>query len=277
MPKKAKIFKEKEIPGGAGSEDALKKAALGEMLKQGVLAFLCPNFRGHPPPLRNGTDIAYLIAISLISLEGLPVKKYLAFIFFVGTVLAPWACNRHVAVPTVPQPTATPTATSTPTVNLTPVCGMGLVSLPPLTFYIYASVPNPLRTLADWQTFCEAGGYGPSNIPAPPVDFSTQMIFFTGTPVCAPYISSICNVCEGPTQTVVTVNQRTLWYQCYVYTPYYASLSACSAPQYDQPVSWNVTNGFGCQNGVWIQSTPIWTQVVIPPAPIPTVTPTATP
>jgi hypothetical protein len=130
------------------------------------------------------------------------VKKYIILIFLFVAALAPLACKGHgpVSPKSGDDDGSTVTNTPTPTVANTPTtgCGMAPVTLPapvvPVTIsgVVYpfqppaASSPatifsSPLfnwpssgyviRNLSDWQAF-----YGTSTTPAPPVNFSTQMI-----------------------------------------------------------------------------------------------------
>jgi len=98
-------------------------------------------------------------------------------------------CNRTYSPSAPAHPTPTPTATLTVTPTITPTyvstpgCGFTLLTIPtPVTAPVdttpsYA-VPGPVpgvdyvvRNLSDWQNY-----FGSTAAPAPPVDFSSQMI-----------------------------------------------------------------------------------------------------
>lgn len=142
------------------------------------------------------------------------MKKGLALLLLGLCCLAPLACrNKPITLPPV---SITPTFTSTPTIISTPGCGYTLVTVPtPVTppvpvFYGDLQVGNPvpgtnfvIRNLSDWQNYC-----APASVPAPPVNFASQMILINVqavyVPSYPPYGTEPVSVCW--TNTEVTVS-----------------------------------------------------------------------
>jgi len=169
------------------------------------------------------------------------MKKYLMGSLFIILILAPWACRRPFPVgPTFPGTVSTPT----PTTITTPVCGFTTYNLG--TIALNAS-PTVIRSSADWQAFNSypTGLIFPTPvmtpvIPAPPVDFATQMLIVMISPVCPTSSLVVTNVCEGPSQITVSATNTQACFICNLGTSWgYAS--ALAVPQSNLPIVWNIT------------------------------------
>jgi hypothetical protein len=156
------------------------------------------------------------------------MKKSLISLFLIVLCLAPWACTRSYLLGPVsglsptntptPTLTSTPTATSTATIVSTPGCGFTVITIPTPVIPLVSSseaglgIGNPvpgtdyvIRSLSDWQNY-----YGSTSAPAPPVNFSTQMILINvqaytfaepipGSPGFGTYPSKVCWTTSGMT------------------------------------------------------------------------------
>jgi hypothetical protein len=146
------------------------------------------------------------------------MKNILIKTLFIVMCAVPWACNRHNPVGPVPPippavtPTPTVTVTSTPMNNPTPGCGFTAIQIPSpvitptaYTFY-YPGIGNPvpgnkyvIRSLSDWQNY-----YGGTSLPAPSVNFASQMILINLQNYTAGYSTSPISVCWTSTQVTVS-------------------------------------------------------------------------
>ncbi|HJT24470.1 MAG TPA: hypothetical protein VJ873_07820 [bacterium] len=184
------------------------------------------------------------------------MKKFGVLFLFAILALAPWACQQPIILsPTVPS------LTPTPTVNLTPVCGFTTISLGEKTGL---GAPSVIRTLSDWNTFFSLPGpilylATPTVtpvVPTPPVDFSTQMlIVYSNAIICPNSILQVNDVCEGPSQIIVSANNVWVCPVCFAASPY-RNFSALAVPQSNLPIVWNVTQ--------------VPCQLIYPPTPTPT-------
>ncbi|HEV2355503.1 MAG TPA: hypothetical protein VGR89_14740 [Puia sp.] len=181
------------------------------------------------------------------------MKKTGAVLVFLTLSLAPWACQQPITLG--PQ---TPFQTPTPTAITTPVCGFTLISLGNRALN---AGPSVIRSLADWQTFCSyPTGTIPLTpnptpvIPAPPVDFSSQMLIVYVTPVCPWTTLQVTNVCEGPFQITVSANNVHACFNCNMGATW-GSFSGIVVPQSGLPVTWVLTQ-VPCQMGVTPTATP---------------------
>jgi hypothetical protein len=176
------------------------------------------------------------------------MKKILIGSLFIVLCLAPLACIQHF--PVGPAPNLPPT--STPTPNLTPVCGFTTYSLG--TIALDAS-PNVIRSVTDWQTF---NSYPTGMlsltptvtpvIPAPPVNFATQMLIVMIVPVCASSNLTVTNVCEGPNQITISANNVQACAICNVGASW-GFAAGIAVPQSSLPIVWNI-NQIPCVMGV---------------------------
>jgi len=128
-------------------------------------------------------------------------KTLLVLLMAMPLFLAPWACRRPVNIGPIPTPTPTLTPITTPLCGFTPI-ELGERS-------VYAG-PNVIRSYSDWRTFCSypvglllTTPTVTPTIPAPPVDFSKQMIIVYMDVGCPPPVYTVNDVCEGPTQITV--------------------------------------------------------------------------
>lgn len=104
-----------------------------------------------------------------------------------------------------------------------------------------------LRSLADWQAYYETWD-SPSNVPAPPVDFTSQMLIVYGVNTsCDMTVYSVSSVCEGPDQVTisVTVTDSITCYECYAISHTYLPL-AVAVPQSNLPVVMDTTFVWPC-------------------------------
>jgi len=211
------------------------------------------------------------------------MKKFIINSVFIVLGLAPWACNRQY--PLAPAPAFTPTFTLTPTSTFTalPTKTSTPTSTPTATA---TSVCQPVHTtpvivgpvnqemggttalyqsLAQWQV----GG-----LPAPPVDFSTQMVILIVPPSCNNPVSSVAvtGICEDSNQ--ITISGIKSPY-CGSVCSYYMSGQTTMAygialPQSNLPVVWNITNvACGQQTPVVWYATPVPSFVPVFATPIP--------
>jgi hypothetical protein len=182
------------------------------------------------------------------------MKKQTAHAFLILLFLTslPLACKRPW--PVMPNPGPAPTIT--PTINMTPVCGFTQISLG--THSLKAG-PSVIRSLADWQTFCSYGMGTltltpvptPTSFPAPPVDFSTQMMIVYVTTICPTFTYAFTSVCEGPTQITVTGNYVDACLFCNVGASW-GTFTALVVPQSSLPV----VNDFTSIPCYWYAATP---------------------
>ena len=169
-------------------------------------------------------------------------------LFLIPLCLAPWACTNKFpfspvpSFPVIPTPTSTPAMTPTP--DLTPVCCFTSVTVPFPALSTLSGAPKPLylgasvlvvRSLADWQTYC-----GTTTPPAPPVDFSAQMMLVAAGGWICGQAPSFVSVCEGPTQVAVSIRGPAMP-DCFVV---YNGTVAVAVDQSALPVVWNVIPGY---------------------------------
>jgi hypothetical protein len=185
-----------------------------------------------------------------------------------------------------PSVTAVPTATSTPiptststadfTATLTPLsnnntaCAYTTANLPSIvnmTFYVamtpvqvispavtpvslgsgmtMISVPPVLRNLSDWQAFYGAW-VGSTSIPAPTVDFSTQMVIIYGAnSICSGTSYTVNSACPTNGQIVVSITATTSCITCQAINDVWTPL-AVVVPQSNLPVILESDNIYLC-------------------------------
>lgn len=157
------------------------------------------------------------------------------------------------------MPNPGPAPTITPTINLTPVCGFTQISL---GMHALNAGPSVIRSLADWNTFCSYGSGTltltpvptPTSYPAPPVDFSSQMLILFERAMCDFSTYDFISVCEGPTQITVTGNIIDACFTCNAGSSW-ANYTALVVPQSSLPVVDNFTN-IPCSPSYWYTATP---------------------
>ncbi|HVZ79188.1 MAG TPA: hypothetical protein VHE12_00145 [bacterium] len=128
--------------------------------------------------------------------------------------LAPATPTPTATVPSTSTPSATPSPIAPiPTIDPNAVCGFTVVTVPTNTtptnlsalevpIVNVSNLPTAnclvIRSFADWQNWC-----GTATPPAPPVDFSQQMLVETFLSSGCLGHSTLDNVCVGPSQVIL--------------------------------------------------------------------------
>ncbi len=164
------------------------------------------------------------------------MKSLLAVLSLILMALVPMACTTGRGTPLTP-PVLTPTPTATT------VCGFTPVTLP--SRVVSVSVPNTtlIHNLTEWNAYYSAsfGLIGtPAPVPAPPVDFSTQMLLMGWTSVCPGQMINLVSVCEGPTQITADFTTQVPCVLCSVATTFGIPW-AVAIPQSSLPLVVNYT------------------------------------